>query len=512
MIMSVIFSIVVFIFVLGLVILIHELGHFIMAKRANILCHEFSLGMGPILWSKRGKETLYTIRAIPIGGYVMMAGEEVEDEIVKVGKQVRLIFDDFNNVEKIVLDHEDERYDQYEKVTVTKVDLKGENNEPLFINDYTVKRNAFYVYKKRELQIAPHERSFESKTKLERFLAIFAGPFMNFVLAIFVFIFINLFMGFPVMDSTVLGSIGDGYPSYGILEEGDKIISIDGEPVSDWDEISSEIDSNVADRLIQFEILRDGDTDTVAITPVLIFYSLGFRSDEDVINELIIDEINEASIAYKAGFVGGDKILTIDGNDVISWFDVTQLVSANIYGEVMTFTVLRDGNIETLTITPHDKEVLEYSGVLAVENFIGISPIYEFNFLKSFTYSFTNTKDAAGMIFSTLGLLFGNENVGVSDLAGPVGIYTITSNALSGGLLSLLSWVALLSVNLGVINLLPIPALDGGRLVFLGYEAITTKKPNKKIENTLHYAMYLMLMGLFVYITFNDILRLFNLK
>ncbi len=512
MIMSVIFSIFVFIFVLGLVIIIHEMGHFIMAKRAGILCHEFSIGMGPVLWSKRRKETLYAVRAIPIGGYVMMAGEEVENEVVKVGSIVRLMFDNFNNVVKIILDHEDEKFEQYEKITVTHIDLKGKDNEPLHINDYTVKRDAFYVYKNKELQIAPYERSFESKTKTERFLAIFAGPFMNFVLALLVFIFINIFMGFPVMDEAILGSIGEDYPAYGVLEEGDKILSVEGELVSDWNDVSSEIDDNVSERLIQFEILRGGSTQTVSVTPVIIFYSLGFRSDEDVINELIIDEINEASIAYKAGFVGGDKILTIDGNNVISWFDVTQLVSANIYGEVMTFTVLRDGSVETLTITPHDKEVLEYSGVLAVENFIGISPIYEFNLVKSFTYSFTNTKDAAGMIFSTLGLLFGNENVGVSDLAGPVGIYTITSNALSGGLLSLLSWIALLSVNLGVINLLPIPALDGGRLVFLGYEAITTKKANKKIENTLHYAMYLMLMGLFVYITFNDILRLFNLK
>ena len=155
MIMSVIFSIIVFIFVLGLVIVIHELGHFIMAKRANILCHEFSLGMGPIIWSKRVKETLYCVRAIPIGGYVMMAGEEVEDEVVKVDKDVRLIFDDFNNVEKIILDVDNEKYDKYERVTVTHVDLRGENDEPLYINDYTVKRNAFYVFKNRELQIAP---------------------------------------------------------------------------------------------------------------------------------------------------------------------------------------------------------------------------------------------------------------------------------------------------------------------------------------------------------------------
>ena len=512
MIMSVIFSIIVFVFVLGLVIVIHELGHFIMAKRANILCHEFSLGMGPILWSKRVGETLYAVRAIPIGGYVMMAGEEVEDEVVKVGKDVRLVFDDFNNVEKIILDHENEEYEKYEKVTVTHIDLKGENNEPLFINDYIVKRNAFYVFKNRELQIAPFERSFESKTKTERFLAIFAGPFMNFVLAIFVFIFINLFIGFPVMDNTVLGSIGEGLPSFGVLEEGDEIVTIDGVLVNDWDDISNQLDVNVADRLIEFEVIRDGTSKTVEVTPIIIFYSLGFRSDDNVVDLLIIDDVHEDSIASDAGFVGGDEILTVDGNAVNNWIDITDLVSDNIYGELMTFTVLRNGNVETLTIEPHDIEILEYSGVLPVESYIGISPEYDFDLFRSFTYSFTNTKDSAMMIFNTLGLLFGNENVGVSDLAGPVGIYTITSSALSGGLFSLLGWVALLSVNLGVINLLPIPALDGGRLVFLGYEAITTKKANKRIENTLHYAMYLMLLGLFVYITFNDILRLFNLK
>lgn len=512
MIMTVIFSIIVFVFVLGLVICIHELGHFIMAKRANILCHEFSFGMGPLLWSKRGKETLYAIRAIPIGGYVMMAGEEVEDEIVKVGKEVRLIFDNFNNIEKIILDHDNEKYEKYEKVTVTSVDLKGKNNEPLHINEYIVKRDAFYVFAKNELQIAPFDRSFESKTKTQRFLAIFAGPLMNFVLAVLVFMFINIFIGFPVMDNAILANIEEGYPSYGLLEEGDEILTIDGVTIDDWDDVSSEIGNNVSNRELEFEILRDGNIEDVTITPILIFYSLGFRSDDEAVNELVIDDLDEKSTAYKAGFAGGDTLLTIDGINVITWFDVIDLVSDNTLGEPMVFTVQRNGNIESITIVPHDKEVLDYSEVSAVENFIGISPIYEFDFFRSITYSFTDTKDAAMMIFNTIGLLFSNDNVGVSDLAGPIGIYTITSNALRGGLFSLLGWVALLSVNLGVINLLPIPALDGGRLVFLGYEAITTKKPNRKVENTLHYAMYLMLMGLFVYITFNDILRLLNFK
>jgi regulator of sigma E protease len=114
------------------------------------------------------------------------------------------------------------------------------------------------------------------------------------------------------------------------------------------------------------------------------------------------------------------------------------------------------------------------------------------------------------MIFDTLGLLFSNT-VGVSDLSGPVGIYTITSNALSQGLVTFINWTALLSVNLGILNLLPIPALDGGRLVFLGYEGITKRKVNRTVENYLHAAMFILLIGFFFYITYHDILRLFNI-
>ncbi|MBU1020610.1 MAG: site-2 protease family protein, partial [Firmicutes bacterium] len=158
------------------------------------------------------------------------------------------------------------------------------------------------------------------------------------------------------------------------------------------------------------------------------------------------------------------------------------------------------------------RDLVESQGLDVVDNFVGIAPVYKFNFFRSFGAGLTDIKAASSMIFTTISLLFNNDQVSVGDLAGPVGIYDLTARALSAGFLSFLSWIALLSVNLGIINLLPIPALDGGRLVFLGYEAITNRKPNRRVENTLHYMMYLLLMGLFVYITFNDLLRLFNIK
>lgn len=509
----VIFNILVFIFVLGLVIIIHELGHFIMAKRANILCHEFSLGMGPILWSKRIKETLYCIRLIPIGGYVMMAGEEIQDEVVKEGQIVRLVFDDFSNVEKIIIDYENEKYEQFEKVTVYNVDLKGENNEPLQLNDYTVKRDAFYIYKNRELQIAPIERSFDSKTKMQRFLAMFAGPFMNFVLAFFIFILVNLIVGFPNSDNTVVGAIEPDYPAAERLLAGDEIISIDRVNVYNWDDISEALNMNPADRMVEFIVMRDGKEEgPIYITPIVFFYTVGFHSKDGVVNDLVVGEVNVETLAGKAGLLEDDVILTIDGIVMNTWLDVSISFNNNIYGEDIIIEVLRGTETIDIEITPYNHDLVISQGLFVVDSFVGISPIYEFDFFRSFTASGLNVKASASMIFTTIRLLFNNDQVGVGDLAGPVGIYTITSRALSAGFVSFLTWTALLSVNLGVINLLPIPALDGGRLVFLGYEAITSKKPNRKVENTLHYAMYIMLLGLFVYITFNDILRLFNIR
>ena len=509
----VIVNIIVFIFVLGLVIIIHELGHFIMAKRANILCHEFSFGMGPLIWSKRVNETLYCIRAIPIGGYVMMAGEEISNEVVSVGQVVRLVFDEFNNVEKIILDHENEKYEQYESVTVTNIDLRGENNNPLQLNEYTVKRNAFYVFKKnKELQIAPVERSFESKTKMQRFLAMFAGPFMNLVLAFFIFLIVNLIVGFPNMKGTVLGDISPDYPAAEALESGDEIVSVDGNPVYSWDDISVALDEDPTDRLVEFVVLRNGSEETVYVTPVIFFYSIGLHSQSESIDDLIIGEMNSETLAGKAGILENDEILTIDSITMNTWADVAQAFNNNVNGVEMSIEILRGTETITFLITPYNHDLVISQGLKVVDSFIGIGPIYEFGFFRSFSASGLDVKASAAMIFTTLDLLFSNDQVGIGDLAGPVGIYDITSRALSAGFISFLTWTALLSVNLAVINLLPIPALDGGRLVFLGYEAITTKKPNKRVENTLHYAMYIMLMGLFVYITFNDILRLFDIR
>ena len=526
----VILNILVFLLSLSLVIILHELGHFFFARRAGILCHEFALGMGPVLWKTKKGETTYSIRAIPIGGFVMMAGEEVEDELVKAGQKIRVRFDDQNRIDRIVLNAADENYDHLEEILVQSVDLKGKGMTPLYINEHEVKRDAFFILKGRELQLAPYERNFGGKTRSERFWAIFGGPMMNFILAIVVFFIVNLIVGFPKTDSTTIGYVGESYPAGDVLEVGDNITAVEGVPVSTWDELYDALDGLLGVREIDFTILRDEQSQTLTLTPVLYFYNIGIHSSLDAVDDLTIGSISTGTFADKIGFEEGDTITAINGVPVTTWSAVIDALNAmaedpydptNVY----TFEVLRDDANVTLTNQvsgddefeqPFNAAFLETQGIDVVVSRIGINPEYGFSFGKSIVGSAQDLGSSASIIFTTLGLLFDNDGagaiVGVDDLAGPLGIYQITSQALSQGFVSLLNWIGLLSVNLGIVNLLPIPALDGGRLVFLGYETITRRKPNQKVENALHYVMYLALMGLFVFIMFNDILRLFNLK
>jgi regulator of sigma E protease len=506
-------GIIVFIIVLSLVIIIHELGHFLAARRAGILCHEFSLGMGPVLYSKKVGETTYCIRAIPLGGYVSMAGEEVNSEIVKVGNTIRISLNESNKIDKIIIDHENELYQDYELITVEKIDLSGLDDKPLMINEYKVETDALYVLKKQEIQIAPADRNFNFKNKRQRFLAIFGGPFMNFVLAFFIFVLYALILGFPNMESSEIGNVGVETPAEGVIQVGDVITEIDHDPVTSWDDISVIMDDNLGDRVLEVTVLRDGEEVVLYITPTITFYNVGFHSAEDDINSLVLGEVFAGSKADAAGLKAGDRLISIDGSYVTYWSDVIDIIGSNTDGESMTFKVFRSGQYLEFTIEePWNQNVLESQGFSLVETRVGIGPVYEFDFVKSVGYGFVGIKESSTMIFDTLRLLFSDDQVSAGDLAGPLGIYQITNSALQEGFLSLLAWIGLLSVNLGVINLLPIPALDGGRLVFLGWEAVTGKKANPKVENTLHYVMYLMLMGLFLFITYNDLLRLLNLK
>ncbi len=518
-----------FVFLLGLVILIHELGHYIMAKRAGILCHEFALGMGPILYSKKKGETLFSIRAIPIGGFVSMAGEEMTTELVKVGREVRLVFGDDERVTHIVLDPTDQRYPDAESVMVEFVDLQAKDGGKLYINHHEVRRDAFYVLSNKEMQIAPYDRSFESKKLGQRFGTIVAGPVMNFLLALVIFFIASLFVGQPVESDTEIGGVAPESPADRAgLVEGDRLIEINGMPISDWDDIRMALRSGDWGAPVDVTIERDGADIVHTITPRLSFFAYGFSSDPTVDDAVVVGTVGNNTAASNARELNtdtrtplqtGDEILSIGyagdtPTPVTSWDDVVTFMQDNEQGRDTIIEVRRDDNGDTVTKTlffePLDNDFLRGQRVEPIQSAIGIGPTYAFDFFAAFPTAGRQLGAVSMQIFRTIGALFGDSRVGVGDLAGPIGIYDITTQFISQGALDFLVWIGFLSVNLGFINLLPIPALDGGRLVFLGYEAVARRPVNKTVENTLHFIMFVLLITLFVFIAFNDVLRLLN--
>ncbi|MFP4187560.1 MAG: site-2 protease family protein, partial [Acholeplasmataceae bacterium] len=212
-------NLIVFILVLGIIILIHEFGHFYFAKRAGILCHEFSIGMGPALYQKRKDETIYSIRGIPIGGYVAMAGESVTDALIRKGQKIGLNRTEQGVVKEILLT---DRVASEVTGQVIDFDLYGKDLDTLYIEietsegtrRYDVLRDAVYVIsEKRKMWITPAEKSFESKPLTQRFLVIFAGPLMNFILAFLLFFIIGFFVTKPNLDDNEVGSVASGLPA-----------------------------------------------------------------------------------------------------------------------------------------------------------------------------------------------------------------------------------------------------------------------------------------------------------
>lgn len=521
-------GLIAFIIILGLIVLVHEAGHFYFAKRAGILCYEFSIGMGPVIWQKKKGETVYSIRAIPIGGYVSMAGEEVEANPLKGKAEVKLIIEN-NQVTTIILDLNNPKYDDLPVYSIVKYDLIGTKfarSDELYIivKDelnreyyYQVTRDALVNYsKKATYQIAPYNRNFTNKKLSERFSSLIAGPLMNFLLAILLFFIIGFIVGYPVYENTVIDNITEDAQSYQAdLRNGDKITKINNHETKVWDDIGVAIKNLPTDfnGMIKVEYTRNGVENTTYIKPKVIINVIQVYLNPNGTLDTVIKAFpqnNDQSLSYKAGLRPNDEIVAINDIridnrlDLINYFE-NDLIG--IQGGKYKVTIKRDGIEKSFDIKGFSKEALESQGISATKMQLDISPEHAFNLTKLLYRPIVETADSCLLIFRVLGLLFKDKSVGISDLSGPIGIFSATVTIAKGGLVQLLGWAAMLSVNIGFLNLLPLPALDGGRLAFLGYEAITKKKPNTKVENAIHMIGFILFMGLFVFVTFSDILN-----
>jgi regulator of sigma E protease len=413
------------IILLGALIFFHELGHLLLAKRAGILCREFAIGFGPKLFAFKMNETTYTVRLLPLGGFVRMAGEDPETVEVKPGQRIGLLFDSDGKVNKLVINNK-EKHPNAKILTVEKSDLEHELTiEGYHADDeyvkYDVNEKAELLIDEQPYQIAPYNRQFGSKTLMQRTLAIFAGPLANIILAV-----------------AILGV-------YGFVE---------GPPV----------------------------------------------------NKAILGELTSDGAANEAGLKEGDEILRIDNAQVETWVDIVKSVSENP-GKQLSFYIYRPSLDQELEINVTPKERTLEDGVK--QGFIGVyNPTEELSVLGSISYGFEQTYMFTKLIFVSLGGLVTGE-IGVDQLSGPVGIYKFTDVAAQQGIYVLMKWGAMLSINLAIFNLLPLPALDGGRLLFLGVEAIRGKPLDPQKEGLIHFIGFAFLMLLMLVVTWNDIQKFF---
>ncbi len=554
-------DLIAFILVIGIIILVHEAGHFFTARKSGVKCNEFSIGMGPVIKQWKRDETTISLRWIPLGGYVSMVDGNESDMYIDLNKELGLNLDESGNV--------------YEIVCVSKVkadvigickrkELKSIHGEPLEIDleidgeikTYPVLENASYVLGPSDKQeLVSYDKSFDSKKIWKRLIILAAGAVMNFILGLFLCIIAAFIQGVPNYDSSIVGSIEESYPAYKEgLRSGDKILGfeakINGETkeysVSSWTEVTNTLNSIYKEDsypTIKIKYSRDGvESYTNSFNPYVYIYNIGITNDgaENYPNlsgacGVVVGTI---SISYESGsgteLNVGDLITEMRINDwngkeyvegtyedVSSWKDIIEKIK-DVDSARISFKFLQrseeNGVVsysdtkETNLITAYSEEVLKAQNVSKYSYMMGISPTYHCSFAGCMSNAFSQCGSYFSLVVRTLKVLIAPSNgartVGLKNMSSVVGIFDMVSRYLTAGPATFLFFVAMLSINIGLMNLLPIPALDGGRIVFVLYEAITGRKPNKKVETILTLIVYALLIILFIYVTTNDIRRL----
>jgi regulator of sigma E protease len=408
------------ILVFSAIVLVHEYGHYKAAKSVGIRVYEFAIGMGPTLLKREKNGTIYSIRAVPIGGFVQMEGEE-----------------------------EDVR-------TST---------------------------------------SFSTKTVWQRFLVIFSGPLMNFVLALALFVIIAFSFG---VYGNRIDSIAEDSNEYKEgLRPGDKIISVNGEKAYIWEDIFYEIIGNENPYYtVKYE--RDNQIREARINNnyrKLVGISTQMSDGEATTT---VSPTDVTSPAYGAGIKDGDVVIKINDVSVNSWNELTNQVELTESGKPVKVTVDRDGKILDFNIVPQTQITVKFNTQL------------EKSFMTAISSSAYKTVYYIELMFKTISQLVTGK-LGSDALGGPVMVISMVGEAAESGILSLLNLAAFISINLGFMNLLPIPALDGSKIVFLMVEAVRGKAIPVEKEGYIHFIGFVVLIGFMIFITYKDILRLFRI-
>ncbi|HEU2977563.1 TPA: RIP metalloprotease RseP [Streptococcus pneumoniae] len=415
-------GILTFILVFGIIVVVHEFGHFYFAKKSGILVREFAIGMGPKIFAHIGKDgTAYTIRILPLGGYVRMAGWGDDTTEIKTGTPVSLTLTDDGKVKRINLSGK--KLDQTAlPMQVTQFDFE----DKLFIKGLVLEEEKTFAVDHdativeadgTEVRIAPLDVQYQNATIWGKLITNFAGPMNNFILGVVVF-WILIFMQGGVRD----------------------------------------VDTN------QFHVMPQG-------------------------------------ALAKVGVPETAQITKIGSHEIINWESLIQAVESETKDKTaptLDVTISEKGSDKQVTVTPEESQG---------RYLLGVQPGIKSDFLSMFVGGFTTAADSALRILSALkNLIFQPD---LNKLGGPVAIFKASSDAAKNGIENILYFLAMISINIGIFNLIPIPALDGGKIVLNILEAIRRKPLKQEIETYVTLAGVVIMVVLMIAVTWNDIMRLF---
>lgn len=435
-------------FLIGLaaLIFVHELGHFLIARKCGVTVEKFSIGFGPKIIGFTSKGTEYLIAAIPLGGYVKMKGEDPGEELT---------------------------------------DTKG---------------------------------SFSAATVYQRLAIAFGGPLFNFIFAIAIYICIYM-VGLPA-SGTDVGKVLENTPAQKAgIQTGDRIIEIDGQKILYWHQLT-DIVHNAPGKEMEFVIERDSKTIlTMPITPNAkqVPDLFGDKTEVGLIGvERLgrrIAAIKPDSPADRAGLQVGDDILSVDGTQIIGFSDL-KTAALDKPGQELSFRISRQGQEQVLKVTPELKVGIDLKGNKVSSGYLGfgISGVMvteRYSFLGATQRGLVKTWEMIEFIAISIKKLV-TGSISPKNIGGPIMIFQAYGDHAEQGILDFVLLTALLSINLGLLNLLPIPILDGGHILFFLIEIIKGKPLSEANRERAAQVGLFMLLSLMVFAFYNDIMRVFN--
>jgi regulator of sigma E protease len=426
--------------VLGVLVLLHEWGHFIAAKLCGVRVDVFSIGFGQRIWGWKRGDTDYRVSWLPLGGYVRMAGDNPTEE----------------------------------------------------------RTGASY--------------EFLSRPRWQRFIIAIAGPTMNVLTTLVIFFGIFAFKGMPTDPSLKLASDVAAIPQKAGttgVQPGDRILQINGANTPTWAEVETHLDAAKPGDSLAISVLRAGQQIVInAFVP-------SSQSPTDSVvgyppQAAVIEEVEIGFPAERAGMKAGDKIVELNGKPVVTWYQLLDAVR-NSDGRPLDFVVERDSKQIPMKITPaKGMDSADGNTVWQVGVVDHVEDAYEHQGpIQAARDSLEATGREGKQIFQVLAGLF-NGKVSVHDLAGPLGIVRVSGQAAKRGPVTLLYLTAAISLNLGILNLLPIPILDGGHVLLLAIEGLMRRDLSISFKERFVQVGLVFLLGIFGFVMYSDILKVFQ--